>query len=358
MKKIVMAMPIIAFVIALMLFPHELYDEFLWKYFIGPVIADALGHPVKHHGVVAKEGYTIVSEIFYAIGLLAAIYALYLFFKKVGVTPSKKFFVSTMPFILLGSFGRVLEDASILKPPLSYFFISPLIYIQISIYFSLALAFGIFIKKEKYFAWIVATIDALYTIFYFSYGDLFKYAIHPIIFVLISLFSIYIYMMFNEKDYNASLFSFGILFFMPSFLTFLSLPIKHLQPIIFISLFIALAISITSHIASKYAKSFFHGFINSSIIFAHSLDAFTTWVVVANPFDLGVYYGEKHPLPAVLLKYGNGIAYPLLKIAIIFLIIYAINDLKTSLKNTVKWLMLFIGLAPGLRDFLRVLIGV
>jgi len=358
MKKIVIAIPILALVIALMLFPHELYDEFLWKYFIGPVIADASGHPVEYHGVVAKEGYTIVSEIFYAIGLLAAIYALYLFFKKVGITPSKKFFVATMPFILLGSFGRVLEDASILKPPLSYFFISPLIYFQISIYFSLALAFGIFIKKEKYFAWIVATIDALYALFYFFYGNLFKYAIHPIIFILVSLFSVYIYLLFDEKDYNASLFSFGILFFMPSFLTFLSLPIKHLQPVIFVSLFLSIFLTLITYIASKYVKSFFHGFINSSIIFAHSLDAFTTWMVVANPFNLEIYYGEKHPLPATLLKYGNGVAYPLLKIAIIFLIIYAINDLKASLKNTIKWLMLFLGLAPGLRDFLRVLIGV
>jgi len=361
MKKIVVMAAIIAFLVALLLFPHQLYDEFLWKYFIGPVLADALGHPVEYHGVVAREGYTIISEIFYAIGLLAAIYALYIFFEKMGIKPDKKFFISTLPFILLGSFGRVLEDSNLFKPPLSYFFSSPLIYLQISIYFSLALVFGIFIKKEKYFAAIIAILSSLYTIFYFFFGDFFKYAIHPLVFILVSLFSLYIYVLFDKKDYNASLFSFGILFFLPSFLVFLSLPFKieiNFQPVICIALLASFIIAIAIFAISKYVGSLFHEFINSSIIFSHSLDGFTTWMVVANPFDLNISYGEKHPLPAILLKYGNGIAYPVLKILIILLIIYAINDLKATLKNTIKWLLLFLGLAPGLRDFLRVLIGV
>ncbi len=360
MKKIIAITVIIAFSVALLLFPRQIYDEFLWKYFIGPVLADALGHPVEYHGVAAREGYTIISEIFYAIGLLSAIYALYLFFEKMGIKPDKKFFISTLPFILLGSFGRVLEDSNLLKPPFSYFFISPLIYFQVSVYFSLALIFGIFIKKEKYFAGIVAILSFLYTIFYFFFGNFFRYAVHPLIFILISLFSLYIYVLFDKKDYNASLFSFGILFFTPSFLVFLSLPFKikiNFQPVIFIAMFASFIIATVVFIVSKYMGGLFHEFINSSIIFSHSLDGFTTWMVVANPFNLKISYGEKHPLPAILLHYGNGIAYPVLKILIILLIIYAINELKASLKNTIKWLLLFLGLAPGLRDFLRVLIG-
>ena len=362
MRKIVivtLALAIVSFFIAIILFPRQLYDEFLWKYFIGPVIADALNHPVEYHGIVAREGYSIISEVIYGIGLLAAIYALYLFFERLKIKIDINFFISTMPFILLGSFARVMEDAGLLKSPLSYFFISPLIYFQIGIYFSIALFFGIFLKKEKYFIYFISVIDAMYSIFYAFFGYLFKYAIHPIIFILISLFSIYIYFLFDKKDYNASLFSFGILFFTPSFLIYLSLPFKmelNFHPIIFLSMILAFIIAFVIYIISKAVKSIFHQFLNTSVIFAHSLDGFTTWMVASRQFNIGISYGEKHPLPAFLLKHG--ISYPVLKLAVILIIIYSIEDLKSNLKNTIKWLILFLGLAPGLRDFLRILIGV
>lgn len=359
MKKIWIIIAIAIFAIAIFLFPRQIYDEFLWKYFIGPVIADAVGHPVEYNGIVAKEGYTIISEIFYAIFLLSSIYILYKFFEKFDITVDNRFFLSTLPMILLGSFGRVLEDADILKPPLSYFFISPLIYFQISIYFSLAILFGIFIKKDKYYIISVAIIDFLYAMFYLFFRYLFRFILHPLIFVLISLISIYIYILHERKDYNASLLSYGFLFFIPSFLIFLSLPLKmslHINGIIFISPLLSLITASAIWIVSKYVGSIFHEFINTSLIFSHSLDAFTTWMVVANPFSLGISYGEKHPISSILLKYG--IAYPLIKIFVIMLIIYGVNDLKKNLKNIIKWLVLFLGLAPGLRDFLRVLIGV
>jgi len=359
MKKIVIVAAIISFIILIILFPRQIYDEFLWKYFIGPVIADALNHPVEYHGIVAREGYSIISEILYGVALLAAIYALYLFFEKLHLKIDAKFFVSTLPFILLGSFARVIEDANLLKPPLSFFFISPLIYFQIAIYFSMALIFGIFLKKERYFAYFILIIDALYSIFYAFFGYLFKYAIHPIIFILISLFSLYIYILHDKKDYNASLLSFGILFFTPSLLVFLSLPFKmelNFHPIIFLSMIIAFFVSFVVALVSKALKSIYHNFLNTSLIFSHSLDGFTTWMVASSQFNIGISYGEKHPLPSILLKHG--LSYPILKLAVILLIIYSIEELKPNLKNTIKWLILFLGLAPGLRDFLRILIGV
>ena len=343
-------------IISLILFPREIYDKFLWKYFIGPVLADALGHQVSYHGIVAKEGYSIISEVTYGIGLIAAIYGLYTFFEKFGIVVDKKFFISSLPFILLGSFGRVLEDSGLFKQPFSYFFISPLIYVQIGIYFFFSIFFGVFLKKEKYFVITIATINIIYSSIFTLYGKYFNYAIHPIIFLLISLFSILIYFLHEEKNYNASLISFGLVFFVPAFLIFLSLPFRiniNFHPIIFISIIISLIFILLLYIFI----SFFHNFMNSSIIFSHSLDAFTTWITIANPFNPNISYGEKHPIPSILLEKFNGILYPVLKILIVILILYSINDLKKNFKNTIKWLILFLGLAPGLRDFLRIFIG-
>ncbi len=350
-----------AFLLAVALFPHELYDNFLWKYIIGPVIADASGHPVSYHGVKAHEGYSFVSEIIYAIFLLLAIYILYLFFEKIGKTIDKKFFVASMPFILLGSFGRIMEDAGLFKEPFSFFFISPLIYIQIGIYFSFAVAFGLYIKKLKYFIYTAAMIEGTYILIYVFFNNFFAYLIHPVIFLFFILLSIYFYAISNQ-DYIASLYSFGMIFFTPPFLLSIALGMgvwgnAHIHIEIFLSIIIAGVVTAIIYAVSKAIKSIYHSTINSILIFSHGIDAFTTYIAVSNPFGFNINYGEKHPLPSLLLSF-NGLTYPAIKIIVILLIIYGVEELKKNLKNAIKFMILFLGLAPGLRDFLRILLGI
>jgi len=77
----------IAFVSAALIFPEVIYDNFIWRYFIGPVVADAVGHPVSYHGVEAVAGYTLLSEIIYGAILLVMFYLLYKLFQIVGIQP-------------------------------------------------------------------------------------------------------------------------------------------------------------------------------------------------------------------------------------------------------------------------------
>lgn len=200
----------ILFMILLILFPHEIYDEFLWKYFIGPVVADATGHPVEYNGVEAYEGYSVISEIVYGIFMVIFIYLLHLFFERFGVNANLKFMISSLPFIIYGSVGRVLEDAGIFEKPLSYLFISPLIYIQIGILFTLSILCGIYLKERKKIIYSFIGINAFYILFYLIFLSSHQYKLHPLFFAIFSLLSLWIYISYG-RDYNASLLSFGTL---------------------------------------------------------------------------------------------------------------------------------------------------
>jgi len=80
---------------------------------------------------------------------------------------------------------------------------------------------------------------------------------------------------------------------------------------------------------------------------------------------MGISYGEKHPIPLFLMEVGNGIAYPLVKLLVVIIIIFGIDvylkeDLRshTRLTNLVKFFVLILGISPGLRDVLRISMGV
>jgi len=329
---------IFIFLLLLILFPHIIYDKFIWKYFIGPLEADAVGHPVKRDGVIAKEGYTIVSEIFYGIFLIIFIYLFYLFFEKYGINVDFKFILSSLPFVLYGAIARVIEDANIITPPLSYFFISPLIYAQVGILFFLSL----FLKKRFGILLLILNLVPLFLLSFLV----------SFIFAISSILSYYMYKK-SEKDYNSSLFFLG----MPFFSTSIIILFIHVLPThyeILIALCIALVISFIIYIT----KTIYSNKINLSVIFSHMLDAFTTYFAVVNPLGFDIEYGEKHPLPDFLMKNFYGVGYPLLKLVVVMGIIYAIDDLKKNLKNTIKFFMFFLGLSPAVRDLLRIMLGI
>ncbi len=351
---------IIIFFLCLTLFPNIVYDRFLWKYFIGPVIADAVGHPVEYHGVKAYEGYTVISEIVYGVLLVLFVYLLYLFFEKYDVKVDLKFILCSLPFILYGSFARVLEDAGIFQKPLAYLFISPVIYIQIGIFFFLSILYGLKFKDAKTFAYSLAFKDIGYALLYiFIFTKYCKYNIHPAIFALFSIFAFYVYYKQEEKDYNASMLSFGLLTLSSALFifTYFSLENANFMPEILIAPLLAFVIAFLLYFVG-YSYEILHNKMNALLVFSHMLDGLTTYFAVVNPLNFEIEYGEKHPLPEFLMEKFHGIGYPLLKLFVILGIIYVIDDLKMNLKNTIKFFILFLGLSPGLRDLLRILIGV
>ncbi|KAA0015410.1 hypothetical protein B6U81_05170 [Thermoplasmatales archaeon ex4484_30] len=350
----------IAFVIALILFPHEVYDKFIWKYFIGPIVADAEGHAVSYHGVWAYEGYSLASEIAYGLFIVFFIYLFYLFFEKYNVKVNLRFIIASLPFILYGSVARVLEDAGVFVKPLSYLFISPIIYVQIGILFFISLIYGIRFHDGKTFAYSLILKNIAYVLVYiFVFIKYCRYNLHPVIFAFFSILSFLIYHKFRNKDYNASIFSFGILFLLTSasMLAYYSIG-KNMDLRITIAPALAAIITLAIYFLSRrFNLKLLGNKLNNMLIFGHMLDGLTTYFAVVDPLHFGIGYGEKHPLPDFLMKKFYGIGYPLLKFFVIIGIIYVIDDLKTNLKNTIKFFILFLGLSPGLRDLLRIIVG-
>ena len=148
-----------------------------WKYFWGPVIADALNHPIG--GV--HEGYNIVSTITYAIIALVAIYLTYLLIKKLKIKIDKYFVYSLIIFSFVGATWRVMEDLMLIPMPWTVLFITPLIYI---ILYVIAIIPLIIFRDSKIMGYtgVGILIPSLFIV-------LFRPIVHPLALILIPLIS-------------------------------------------------------------------------------------------------------------------------------------------------------------------------
>ena len=158
---------VVAIVGAALAFPGQVYYGFIWRYFWGPVFADAKGAACAVHyptsgttttvptfsgcdpggpAVVAFPGYTIVSEIGYMVILVFMLAGVYLLLKRLSLAPYRDFFYALVPWMLFGGALRVVEDAfdtargqglaPAIEYPLNTLLISPVIYFTV---FALAL---------------------------------------------------------------------------------------------------------------------------------------------------------------------------------------------------------------------------
>src|SRR5512136_1485501 len=133
------------------LFPHIFYDNWIWKYYWGPVVADSLNSDhgtAIFNGIEASEGYTMVSEFTYGIILIIALYYIYLLLKKLNIKVDWYFALALMPFILFGPVTRVLEDTGYFDEPWVYWFISPFIYLFIAFFAILFLILGHYLENK------------------------------------------------------------------------------------------------------------------------------------------------------------------------------------------------------------------
>lgn len=368
----------LAFAVGLIVAPGIFYDHFIWKYFWGPIAADAAGHSMSYHGVAAAEGYTLVSEFVYGALLLLLVYLMYRFFTIFDIKVDVPFFVASIPFIILGSTLRVLEDSGLYEKPLSYLFISPVIYIQVGVYFFIAIMLGIYMerssRKVRLFLYAVLLMDAAYAILYFIFESKCSHPVNPLLIILFSIISIIVFLCMKKKDFATSMFSIGLIFLLPA-LYLVSAWIygdrwgkfNQVNPIIIpLVLLISTSITILVFVFARMSGSrVYSSGVNLSLIFAHMIDGWTSYFAVVNPLGMDMGYGEKHPVSLFLMDHFYGLAYPLAKLAIIAVVIYAMDVYlkdelgeKQLLAGLIKFFILVLGLAPGVRDMLRIVMGI
>lgn len=247
-----------------------------------------------------EPGYTTFNTIIF--GLVAGIIILLIIkmFKWLDKDP-KDLFLPLIPFIFLGSGARALVDNNIY--PLIHLLVTPGIYIFIGLTTILAILLSIFIEKK---------------------------------------FSI---------DYRYSILTIGLVLCIPNLLNLQNVSVVATSLVLGVWLIFALIfILISKKWKLLQDKS------NLLALLAHLFDASSTFIAV----DFFGYW-EQHVLPGALTKLTGTafVLYPL-KISVILMSLYIIDENieDTVTKNTLKLCIFILGFAPGLRNFLSLIIGV
>lgn len=321
------------FVIGLIFFQSIFYDQFIWKYFWGPIVSDAFGHTAFYNGVQAEEKFTIVSEMIYGILVILVLIGLYKLMKKWNISVNSYFLLAIMPYIIAGSVTRVLEDSEFFVEPILYLFITPIIYFQILFIFLIFLFLGYYFQNR----------------FNSSYVSI-----------------------------NSTLFIGGMIYLSP-FIYYISnwffgnpwIPGSEVRFDVFILVFslvltIVLSVFLISNFFKKYSFIYvFKNPLNLSMIGGHMVDGITSYISIYDPLNMGLpFYYEKHPASDLILNIWPPL-FPIVKflliviVIIIFDVVYKKDFEKYArLVNLLKIGIFILGFAPGLRDLLRVMMGV
>lgn len=372
--------------------PTLFYDQWIWKYYWGPIVSDAAGHPVTHNGVTAQQGYTILSEITYGIILIISLFIIYNILKKLKIVVDWRFCLSLLPFIIFGPVTRVLEDTQYFEDPFVYWFISPLIYVQIGLvalffvflgYFfskrsnqqkqlsNLIISVVVFLKINIFVTmlWVFGTAQQLY-----SFEPWVLYAISS----LCILPLIYGYGKRRVLSVNTVVFSGGLLFLFPSlYLTGRWIAGDYwgftygvrfdvfLLVMGLVSLIVFLVYMVSSYFKNNENLVVYQNPLNLAMIAGHLIDGIATYISIYDPLSMNLpLYMEKHPASNAVLELWPPL-FPIIKFILIVVVIYIFDILyKKELQNhqrfvnLMKIAIVILGFSPGVRNLLRVTMGV
>ena len=322
---------LITIIAGIILFPTTFYDNWIWKYYWGPVVADSQDGTAIYNGIKAQEGYTLISEITYGILVVISLFLIYKLLKKLKIIVDWRFALALMPYIIFGPVSRVLEDTGYFNPPVVYWFISPLIYLQIAIFAIIFLLLGYYLEN--------------------NYKSL-------------------------KLTVNKTLFIGGLILLIPSFALIASWILGNqwsetngirfdvfLIVIGLVSLIIAIVYLFSNYFNMKDFSAYKNP-LNLTMLAGHLIDGITSYISIKDPFMMGLNYSEKHPASNFLLEVW-GPLFPIVKFLLIIVVIYVFDILyKEELKsyatliNLLKIAILILGFSPGVRDLLRVTMGV
>ena len=260
------------------------------------------------HPIIYDTGYNWVNTISWALLFALVLLALLKILKKIGIEIDEKFIAAVVPYILVGATMRVIEDAELLLPPLSYLLITPLIYF-------LVFVCGVFV-------------------------------------LLISIKT-------SKTNYNYIFGAVGLIWFFAN-LSILLWTEELISPwvILAVSGISAVIVGVIYLIAAKFDVHFLTDKLNISVLAAHLLDATSTYIGI----DLLDYTG-KHVIENLIVKYtGSAVGMYLLKLGILIPVLYLMDtqfhEEEKELKNMVLLALITIGLAPAVRNTLRMAFGI
>lgn len=256
--------------------------------------------------IVNDTGYNPVNTVTWALVLGLMLLAVMRLFRRLDIRIDERFVLSTTPYILAGASLRVVEDADLLTAPLKYLLITPLIYFLVAAVALSALVFFKAAMKERYLSGYAA----------------------------VGLFWTGANLILLATQGGGSL----------------AIP----AVIIMVGSATALAVWV---VGRSLRFRLLSDRLNLLILWAHMMDATSTYVGV----DWFGYH-EKHVLPDYLIDLsGTALVMFPLKLLIILPVLALIDGglrEDPSLRNLTLLALLTLGLAPALRNTIRLSLGI
>ncbi len=299
-------------------FPSIVYDQVIWKYVVGPVVADAANQATAtYHGVVAERGYNLVNEVVYGLIVIYAITVLFHVLQRYELGRERGFILWFVPFIIFGGLVRVVEDAAILSGPLQYLFISPVIYGTVAAIVIVTLA-------------VAAVLDRRGVV----------------------------------SDYKSVIAGGGIVAVAATTLLLAGAEPVAAAWMLPAGLGLAAVLTAAAVAVAWYGRRSWDGLSaamtweGGTVLGGHMIDGSATALSIA---VLG--YGEKHPVSAFIMDAtGTPYSFPVAKAAVILAVLGVMHgtdrDDDPLFYNLVLLGILAVGLGPGVRNLVRAVLGV
>lgn len=265
-------------------------------------------------GIINDTSYNHFDMVTYVIILFASVYGVLKLLNKLSIKIDEEFVIATIPYIFMGSVFRVIEDANLLKPPVKYFFITPLIFFVI-----FAICFGTLLFM-RYLGKLGKIKNPIRT-----------YAITG---AVLSFAGIAILIYYGSYNWN-----FDVLVY---------------------SLLPAIALTgIVKRISPAIGMTYIRSLMYSFAVFSFALDSLTTYVGV----DM-MGYTNKHPFSSFLTAiFGTGaILVPLSLILVLIIILLLERDSMEDKDKGEKYMLaltlIVLGFSMGARNLLAMVFGV
>jgi uncharacterized membrane protein len=280
-------------------------SEFIYKYYIDPI---RYGQP-----------YNVVDTLTYAIILICSVFLIYRLLKRSGITLDRTFVLATIPYVVLGGVLRVVQDTGMITSDLRFLLVTPLIYFVLFFFTAGILFFS-----------RVAGQQGLVKNFLHLYGAIGAASAFTVSLILAA---------------------YGITTTRIDFF------------ILFIISFMAVTTTAAVWAFIKYILSW--KYVNNplyiTLIFGHMLDASaTSYGIDLHP---ALRYVEQHVVGSNLIEW-TGTAFVMfpLKLVVLFPAIYVLEmyrkEADPDFWHLVVLAMIVVGLAPGIRDMVRMVLYV
>lgn len=360
-------------VVFIALVQDPIWSLVTYPYLWGPIVADAQEHTVD--GI--KPGYNPVNTTIYGVFLVTVLYIAYMELRDRRIRLDARFFVVLLPFITLGPSLRVLEDASFFRFPAACLFISPILYAVV------ALLFFVLLTLSRLIANLESFDRRLMSLFIFAglaslQIPVYAHALwtpNPLLPVAFLTAGVILVFRTDTGSWYRLLGVFGLYLLsmplLPLFQWFLfgswrvgGPEVSRNLPIMLIIVAMASGLTFSVYVIWKNAYSraiISHPPVGMPIFFGHFLDASATFIGID-------FFGawEKHPLPRILIDaFGTASIMIPLKALVIALVFYLLlgpfrdeMSRDRTMAGIIYVAIFILGFAPGLRDTLRLGMGV